>query len=145
MATERFIRKMDHSIYGRLYQFIEVDAETGEEAVVEPFSAGLFRKVEQQELRELLAIKSKRGADAVGFYREDKFFVQKGSKFTASTSAKCPKRYIKLREELILQQQLIPVHGQLLLMADIAFDSPRTAMGVVIGGWAKGLHNWRGL
>lgn len=145
MATERFIRKLDHSIYGRLYQFVEVDGETGREEIVEPFSTGLFRKVEQQELRELLAVKSKRGADAAGFHRDEKFVVQKGSKFAASTSPKCPKKYISIREALILQKQLVPVHGQLLLMEDVAFDTSRIAMGVVIGGWAKGLHNWKGL
>ncbi|WP_088006078.1 DUF4357 domain-containing protein [Indiicoccus explosivorum] len=144
MATERFIRKMDHSIYGRLYQFVEFDPETGQEEIVEPFHTGLFRKVEQQELRELLAIRSKRGAEAVGFHREDEFIVQKGSKFAASTSPKCPKKYIRMREALILDGSLLPVHGRLLLTKNTAFDSPRTAAGVVIGGWAKGLHDWKG-
>ena len=143
MILQRYIRKVLQSSYGKLYKFLELDPITGEEKTVAPFESRMFQEPAQEALSEILYINSKRGADASGFYLGEKFVVQKGSKFAASNSPKCPQRYIKLREGLVLDGILIPLHNQLLLMQDAEFESPMAAMGAVIGGWAKGLQGWK--
>ncbi|WP_422124309.1 DUF4357 domain-containing protein [Planococcus sp. X10-3] len=141
MTKTQFVKRITHPDYGELYQFFQLDAVTQEETPVDPFDAGiLLMAVEEQP--EILTITSKRGADASGYYAGEKFVVVKGSKFAASTTAKCPKNYVKLREKLILEGLLIPLHNQLFLMEDYQFDTPMLAMGTVIGGWAKGPHGW---
>ncbi|MGO1058548.1 methionine sulfoxide reductase [Planococcus sp. FY231025] len=142
MEKDYFIKKVPHERYGELYQFLEVDRETGEGAVVDPFEAGLLVGMQPQE-HPLLFVKSKRGADARGFHRGQGFVVQKGSKFAASVSAKCPKKHIRRREELMLAKLLVPLHTQLLVMEDIEFDSPIAALGAAIGGWARAEHGWK--
>lgn len=146
MTKTQFVKRITHPDYGELYQFYEVDEATQEETLLDPFDAGLLLMAveKEEELPEILRITSKRGADASGYYAGERFVVQKGSKFAASTSAKCPKNYVKLREKLILEGLLIPLHNQLFLMEDYEFDSPILAMGAVIGGWVKGPHNWKG-
>lgn len=143
MIKTQFVKRITHPDYGEVYQFYEVDAETQEEMFVNPFDAGLLLMAVEEELPEILTITSKRGADASGYYKGEKFIVQKGSKFAASTTAKCPKKYVKLREKLILEGLLIPLHNQLFLLEDFEFDTPDTAMGTVIGGWGKGPHDWK--
>lgn len=145
MTKTQFVKRITHPDYGELYQFYEVDRVTQEETMVDPFDAGLLQMAaEEEELPEILAITSRRGADASGYYAGEKFVVQKGSKFAVSTTAKCPKHYVKLREKLILEGLLIPLHDQLFLLEDVEFESARAAMGTVIGGWAKGPHGWEG-
>ncbi|RAZ81118.1 DUF4357 domain-containing protein [Planococcus halotolerans] len=145
MTKTQFVKRITHPDYGELYQFFELDEATREETLLDPFDAGLLlMAVEEEGLPEILAITSKRGADATGYYAGEQFVVHKGSKFAASTTAKCPKKYVKLREKLILEGLLIPLHNQLFLMEDYEFESVRSAMGTVIGGWAKGPHGWKG-
>ncbi|RLQ90233.1 DUF4357 domain-containing protein [Planomicrobium sp. Y74] len=144
MTKTQFVKQITHPDYGELYQFYEVDEATRMKTLVDPFDAGiLLMAMEEEELPEILAITSKRGADATGYYAGEQFVVQKGSKFAASTTVKCPKKYVKLREKLILDGLLIPLHNQLFLMEDYEFESVRSAMGTVIGGWAKGRHGWK--
>lgn len=143
MTNTPFVKRITHPDYGELYQFFEVDAETKKETPVNPFDAGILLVAVEESMPEILTITSKRGADASGYHADEKFVVQKGSKFAASTSAKCPKHYVKLREKLILAGLLIPLHDQLFLLEDYVFDSPMLAMGTVIGGWVKGPHNWK--
>lgn len=145
MTTDYFVKKVLHPTEGELYQFIGVDTETGEETIIDPFEAGMLERVGEPEPEkpELLFITSKRGADATGYHAGDKFVVTRGSKFAASTSPKCPKKYVVHRENLILDGLLVPVHKGLLLMEDVAFDSPMAAMGAVIGGWVRGPHDWK--
>lgn len=144
MKKTPFVKRVTHPHYGELYQFFEVDTETLEEIPVDPFDAGILLMAAEEDVPEILTITSKRGADASGYYADGKFVVEKGSKFAASTSAKCPKHYVKLREKLILAGLLIPLHDQLFLLEDYVFDSPVLAMGTVIGSWVKGPHNWKG-
>ncbi|QHJ70152.1 DUF4357 domain-containing protein [Planococcus halotolerans] len=144
MTKTQFVKRITHPDYGELYQFFELDEATRIKTLVDPFDTGLLlMAVEEEELPEILAITSKRGADASGYYAGNQFVVQKGSKFAASTSAKCPKKYVKLREKLILDGLLIPLHNQLFLLEDYEFESARAAMGTLIGGWAKGPHGWK--
>lgn len=143
MTKTQFVKRITHPDYGELYKFFEVDAETQAETPVDPFDTGILLMAVEEQLPEILTITSKRGAEASGYHDGEKFIVQKGSKFAASTSAKCPKHYVKLREKLILAGLLIPLHNQLFLMEDYTFDSPMLAMGTVIGGWVKGPHNWK--
>ena len=143
MEKDYFIKKVLHEHYGELYQFLEVDRDTGEEKSVNPFKAGLLEGVYPVGDPPLLFVKSKRGADARGYHRGQGFVVQKGSKFAASVSAKCPKKYIRHREELMLAKLLVPLHTQLLVMEDIEFDSPMAALGAAIGGWARAEHGWK--
>ncbi|HSP22276.1 MAG TPA: methionine sulfoxide reductase [Planococcus sp. (in: firmicutes)] len=146
MAQEVVIRKVAHEIYGELYQFLAVDAEAGTQEAVDPYEAGLLQRAAPLEpTPELLYITSKRGAEAEGYYKGERFVVKLGSKFAASTSPKCPKKYVRLREELLLSKLLIPLHGRLLVMEDIEFDSPMSAMGAAIGGWVRGTHDWKKL
>ena len=141
---EHYVKKIQHPQEGELYQFLELDAETGEEQTNDPFESGMLQlHAEVEPTTEVFSITSKRGADATGFYREEKFVVQRGSKFAASTSPKCPKKYMKLRENLVLDKLLVPFEHQLLLMEDTEFDSPMMAMGAVIGGWVRGSHDWK--
>ena len=143
MILQRYIKKVLQGSYGKLYQFLELDSITGEERTVNSFDSRMLQELAQEAPPEILYINSKRGADASGYYLGEKFVVQKGSKFAASTSPKCPQRYIKLREGLVLDGILVPLHNQLLLMQDTEFESPMAAMGTVIGGWAKGLQGWK--
>ncbi|MCM3609975.1 methionine sulfoxide reductase [Planococcus sp. MERTA32b] len=146
MTKTQFVKRITHPDYGELYQFYEVDGTTREETLLDPFDAGilLMSEVEEaEELPEILKISSRRGADASGYYAGERFVVRKGSKFAVSATAKCPKNYVKLREKLILEGLLIPLHNQLFLLEDHEFESARTAMGTVIGGWAKGPHGWK--
>ena len=145
MTKTQFVKRITHPDYGELYQFFELDGETQEEMPVDPFNAGilLMAVAEEEMLPEILTITSKRGAEAMGYYAGEKFIVQKGSKFAASTTAKCPKSYVRLREKLILEGLLIPLHNQLFLLEDVEFETATTAMGTVIGGWAKGPHGWK--
>lgn len=143
MAQEIYVIKVVNEKYGELYQFLKVDLETGKKEVVFPFDIAQFPEIVQEEEAELLTIQSKRGADAVGYSRASSFVVKQGSKFAASTSPKCPKKYIKLREILILDKKLVPLHNQLLVMEDIEFDTPMAAMGAAIGGWVRGPHDWK--
>ncbi|ANU22059.1 DUF4357 domain-containing protein [Planococcus donghaensis] len=141
---EYYVKKIQHPQDGELYQFLELDTETGQEQIVDPFESGMLHLHEpREEVPELFFITSKRGADATGFYREDKFVVQRGAKFAATISPKCPKKYVKLRENLVLDKLLVPFQHQLLLMEDTEFDSPMMAMGAVIGGWVRGSHDWK--
>ena len=143
MTKTQFVKRITHPDYGELYKFFEVDEATREETPVDPFDAGILLMAVEEQLPEILTITSKRGADASGYYAGEKFVVLKGSKFAASTSAKCPKSYVKLREKLILAGLLIPLHNQLFLLEDYEFDSPMLAMGTVIGGWVRGPHDWK--
>lgn len=146
MAKEYIIQQVVHDMYGELYRFLAVDGVAGTQETVDPYESGLLRElVAMPPAPELLYITSKRGAAAEGYYIGDRFVVKLGSKFAASTSPKCPKKYVRLREELLLRKLLIPLHGQLLVMEDIEFDSPTSAMGAAIGGWVKGAHNWKKL
>ncbi|MDN7242207.1 DUF4357 domain-containing protein [Planococcus sp. N028] len=142
MEKEIYIRKVIHETEGELYQFLYLNPETGQEEVVNPFEKGLFQEEVAAE-PELLEIRSKRGADAKGYYQGDKFIVTRGSKFAASTSPKCPKKYLVLREYLMLEGLLVPLGRQLLVMQDIEFESPMAAMGAAIGGWVRGPHDWK--
>ncbi|TWT01869.1 methionine sulfoxide reductase [Planomicrobium sp. CPCC 101079] len=142
MEKEIYIKKVAHDTQGELYQFLYLNPETGQEEAVDPFETGLFQEVTAPE-PELLEIRSKRGADAKGYYRGEKFVVMRASKFAASTSPKCPKRYVKLREHLLLEGLLVPLGAQLLVMQDIEFESPMAAMGSAIGGWVRGPHDWK--
>jgi len=136
---EYYVKKIQHPQEGELYQFLELDNETGKEQIVDPFESGMLQlRAPLEEAHELFFITSKRGADATGFYQGDKFIVQRGAKFAATISPKCPKKYIKLRENLVLDKLLVPFQHQLLLMEDTEFDSPMMAMGAVIGGWVRG-------
>ncbi|WKA58253.1 methionine sulfoxide reductase [Planococcus shenhongbingii] len=143
MRKEFYLKKVIHETYGELYQFLEMDAETGQEQVINPFATGLFLETVQEPEPELLYIKSKRGADASGYYKGSRFVVKQGSKFASTTSPKCPKKYIISREILMLQKRVIPLGEQLLVMEDIEFDSPAAAMGAAIGGWVRGAHDWK--
>lgn len=143
MITQRYVKKVIPSTHGELYQFLELDPIIGEDKTVFPFETGTFQELIQEEIPEILTITSKRGANASGFYRGEKFVVQKGSKFAATTTPKCPNKYVKLREGLILDGLLIPLHQQLFLLEDVEFESPVAAMGTVIGGWGRGSHNWK--
>ncbi|MDN3427446.1 DUF4357 domain-containing protein [Microbacterium sp. APC 3898] len=141
---EYYLKKIQHPQEGELYQFLELDTETGEEQAIDPFESGMLQlHAETEPEVEIFSITSKRGADATGFYRGEKFVVQRGSKFAASTSPKCPKKYVKLRENLVLDKLLIPFEHQFLLMEDTEFTSPMMAMGAVIGGWVRGSHDWK--
>ncbi|MBT2570035.1 methionine sulfoxide reductase [Planococcus sp. ISL-110] len=141
---EYYVKKIYHPQEGELYQFLELDAQTGEEQTIDPFESGMLKFYPETEaVPDIFSITSKRGADATGFYRSEKFVVQRGSKFAASTSPKCPKKYVKLRENLVLDKLLVPFEHQLLLMEDTEFDSPMLAMGAVIGGWVRGSHDWK--
>ncbi|MDQ0429520.1 hypothetical protein QOZ98_002348 [Planomicrobium stackebrandtii] len=141
---EYYVKKIQHPTEGELYQFLELDAQTSEEQIIDPFESGMLQLYPEKELApDIFSITSKRGADATGFYRGEKFVVQRGSKFAASTSPKCPKKYIKLRENLVLDKLLVPFQHQLLLMEDTEFNSPMMAMGAVIGGWVRGSHDWK--
>ncbi|WP_142826716.1 DUF4357 domain-containing protein [Planococcus soli] len=141
---EYFLKKIHHPREGELYQFLELDAQTGQEQIIDPFESGMLQLYPEKEpASDVFTITSKRGADATGFYRGEKFVVQRGSKFAASTSPKCPKKYIKLRENLMLDKLLVPFQHQLLLMEDTEFNSPMMAMGAVIGGWVRGSHDWK--
>nr|MBF6634106.1 DUF4357 domain-containing protein [Planococcus sp. (in: firmicutes)] len=129
---------------GELYQSLELDGETGKEQIIDPFESGMIQLHTESKLKaKIFFITSKRGADATGFYRDTKFIVQRGSKFAASTSPRCPKKYVKLRENLVLDKLLIPFGHQFLLMEDTEFTSPMMAMGAVIGGWVRGSHDWK--
>ncbi|MDN7227812.1 methionine sulfoxide reductase [Planococcus sp. N064] len=141
MAKEVYLRKIIHDTHGELYQFLQLDPPSGEEKAVSPFEMGMFKELEQQP--ELLYIQSKRGANAVGYCKGQGFVVKQGSKFAATTSPKCPKKYVRSREKLVLEKRLIPFQHQLLVMEDIEFDSPQAAMGAVIGGWVRGAHGWK--
>lgn len=141
---EYYVKKIQHPQEGELYQFLELDAQTGEEQAIDPFESGMLQLyAEKEPAPETFSITSKRGADATGFYRDAKFVVQRGSKFAASTSPKCPKKYVKLRENLVLDKLLVPFEHQFLLMEDTEFASPMMAMGAVIGGWVRGSHDWK--
>ncbi|ANU20518.1 methionine sulfoxide reductase [Planococcus plakortidis] len=142
MEKEFFVEVLEHPEYGEVYRFLEVDPQTGEEQAVDPFDSGMVRRY-QEAPPELFYITSKRGADASGFYQGEQFIVQRGSKFAGTTTPKCPKRYLKLREELLLSGKLTPLGHQYLVMEDVEFASPLIAMGVAIGGWAKGAHDWK--
>ncbi len=144
MTKEYMIQKVAHEMHGELYQFWAVDAQEGTQEVVDPVEAGLLKELVPMP-PELLYITSKRGAEAEGYFKGDRFVVKLGSKFAASISPKCPKKYVRLREELLLRKLLIPLHGQLLVMEDIEFDSPMSAMGAAIGGWVRGTHDWKKL
>ena len=99
---EYYVKKNQHPQEGELYQFFELDAKTGKEQAIDPFESGMLQlHPEADPTPEIFSITSKRGADATGFYREEKFVVQRGSKFAATTSPKCPKKYVKLRENRI--------------------------------------------
>ena len=143
MTKTQFVKRITHPDYGELYKFFEVDEATRQETPVDPFDAGILLMAVEEQLPEILTIASKRGADASGYHTGDKFVVLKGSKFAASTSPKCPNYYVKLREKLILEGLLIPLHNQLFLLEDYEFDSPMLAMGTVIGGWVRGPHDWK--
>ncbi|MFD1032471.1 DUF4357 domain-containing protein [Metaplanococcus flavidus] len=143
MKKTPFVKRITHPDYGELYKFFELDAETQEETPVDPFDAGILLMAVEEQLPEILTITSKRGADASGYYAGEKFVVMKGSKFAASTTAKCPKSFVKLREKLILEGLLIPLHSQLFLLEDYEFDSPMIAMGIVIGSRGSGPHSWK--
>lgn len=143
MTITLFVKRITHPDYGELYKFFELDETTQQETPVDPFDAGILLMAVEEQLPEILTITSKRVADANGYYTGEKFMVQKGSKFAASTTAKCPKNYVKLREKPILEGLLIPLHNQLFLMEDYQFDSPKIAMGTVIGGWVRGPHDWK--
>lgn len=146
MAQEFVIRKVAHDIYGEVYQFLAVDLEAGTQEAVDPYESGLLqRPAPLEQAPELLYITSKRGAEAEGYYKGERFVVKLGSKFAPSTSPKCPKKYVRLREELLLSKLIIPLHGKLLVMEDIEFDSPMSAMGAAIGGWVRGAHAWKKL
>jgi hypothetical protein len=134
MAKEVFLKKIIHHTYGELYQFLELDLASETEQ-------GVSRETSPEP--ELLYIQSKRGADAAGYCKGEKFVVKQGSKFAATTSPKCPKKYIVSRETLMLEKRLIPFQNQLLVMEDIEFDSPQAAMGAAIGGWVRGAHDWK--
>lgn len=141
---EYYLKKIQHPQQGQLYQFLERDVETGKEQTIDPFDSGMLQlQFERESLPKLFSITSKRSADATGFYRGEKFIVQRGAKFAASTSPKCPKKYIKLRENLVLDKLLVSLQHQFLLMEDTEFDSPMMAMGAVIGGWVRGSHDWK--
>ncbi len=141
---EYYVKAIQHPQEGKLYQFLELDTETGQEQIDDPFESGMLQLHSPlDEALELFFITSKRGADATGFYRGNKFVVKRGAKFAASTSPKCPKKYVKLRENLVLDKLLVPFQHQLLLMEDTEFDSPMMAMGAVIGGWVRGSHDWK--
>lgn len=141
---EYYVKKIQHPQEGKLYQFLEVDNKTGMQQIIDPFESGMLQlHAPLEEAPELFFIISKRGADATGFYQGDKFIVQRGAKFAATISPKCPKKYIKLRENLVLDKLLVPFQHQLLLMEDTEFDSPMMAMGAVIGGWVRGSHDWK--
>ena len=141
---EYYVKKIHHPQEGKLYQFLKIDPETGKEQAIEPFEAEMLQSYTEKEAApEIFSITSKRGANATGFYWGEKFVVQRGSKFAASTSPKCPKKYIKLRENLVLDKLLVPFEHQFLLMEDTEFDSPMMAMGAVIGGWVRGSHDWK--
>ena len=141
MPKEFYLKKVIHDIHGELYQFLEVDAATGRQQVMDPFDTGMFLKTVQEP--ELLYIQSKRGADATGYYKGEKFIVKQGSKFASTASPKCPKKYLVSREKLMLEKRLVPFQNQLLVMVDIEFDSPQSAMGAAIGGWVRGAHDWK--
>ncbi|WP_033541028.1 methionine sulfoxide reductase [Planococcus sp. CAU13] len=143
MTKTHFVKRITQPDYGELYQFYEVDKATREETPVDPFDAGLLLMAVEEELPEILTITSKRGADASGYYMGEKFIVLKGSKFAVSTTAKCPKNYVRLREKLVLEGLLIPLHNQLFLLEDYVFDNAVIAMGTVVGGWGKGPHGWK--
>lgn len=143
MGQEIYLRKIVHETAGEVYQFLKLDEITGQEQVLDPFKALMFKETVPEPQPELLYIRSKRGADASGYYSGDRFIVQKGWKFAASTSPKCPKKYIRHREELILSKLLVPLHKGLLVMEDIEFESPMAAMGAAIGGWVRGAHDWK--
>lgn len=143
MTKTQFVKRITHPDYGELYQFFQMDEATRQETPVDPFDAGILLMAVEEVQPEILSIRSKRGADASGYYVGEKFVVVKGSKFAASTTAKCPKHYVKLREKLILEGLLIPLHNQLFLMEDYQFETPMLAMGTVIGGWSKGPHDWK--
>ena len=143
MTADYYVKKVFHPTHGELYQFLKLDEATGKEMAISPFDTGVFQYTAEPQQPEILSIVSKRGADASGYYTGDKFTVIKGSKFAASTSPRCPERYIQLREDLVLEGLLVPMHNQLLLMEDVEFDSPTNAMGAVIGGWVRGPHGWR--
>ncbi|RNF39752.1 DUF4357 domain-containing protein [Planococcus salinus] len=143
MNNDYHVKKVFHPAHGEFYQFFKIDQATGQETAVSPFDAGMFQPIDKPPQPEILSIVSKRGADASGYYTGDKFTVIKGSKFAASTSPRCPERYIQLREDLVLEGLLVPIHNQLLLMEDVEFVSPTNAMGAVIGGWVRGPHGWR--
>lgn len=145
MTKTQFVKRITHPDFGQVYQFYEVDADTQQERFVDPFDAGLLTLAVKEELPEILTITSKRGADASGYYMGEKFIVQKGSKFAASTTAKCPKSYVRLREKLVLEGLLIPLHNQLFLLEDYEFDTATIAMGTVVGGWGRGPHSWKGV
>lgn len=141
---EYYVKKIQHPQEGELYQFLEVDNKTGQEQIIDPFESGMLQlHAPLERAPDLFFITSKRGADATGFYRKNQFVVQRGSKFAASTSPKCPKKYMKLRENLVLDKLLVPFQHQLLLMEDTEFESPMLAMGAVIGGWVRGSHDWK--
>ena len=143
MTKTQCVKRITHPNYGALSKFFELDEATRQETPVDPFDAGILLMAIEEQLPEILTITSKRGADASGYHAGEKFVVLKGSKFAASTSPKCPKYYVKLREKLILEGLLIPLHNQLFLMEDYQFDSPMLAMGTVIGGWVRGPHHWK--
>ena len=139
-----YVKKIHHPQEGELYQFLELDVQTGKEQTIDPFRSGMLQLyAEKEPAPDIFSITSKRGADATGVYRGEKFVVQRGSKFAASTSPKCPKKYVKLRENLVLDKLLVPFEHRLLLMEDPEFDSPMLVMGAVIGGWVRGSHDWK--
>lgn len=59
MAKEVYLKKIIHDTHGELYQFLELDPASGEERVISPLDAGMFRETVPEP--ELLYIQSKRG------------------------------------------------------------------------------------
>lgn len=79
MAQEFVIRKVAHEIYGEVYQFLAVDVEAGTQEVVDPYESSLLqRPVSLEPAPELLYITSKRGAEAEGYYKGERFVVKLG-------------------------------------------------------------------
>lgn len=88
-------------------------------------------------------IRATRGADAKGTPTSEGFVVFKWSKAAGETTNSIPASIVRMRERL-MKEGILALEGELLVFQDDhVFSSPSTAAGVVLGGSANGMQEWK--
>ena len=79
----------------------------------------------------------RRDADARGYFTNDGFILEKGSRITSTILKSCPNYIVKLREKYRTKVQ------NNITVESILFSSPSGAAAFVIGGSANGNVEWK--
>ncbi len=99
--------------------------------------------IQQKSMQDIFYIKAARGANAQGKPTSDGFVVFKGSKAASTTVTSISPSFLKLRQQLIDKNILIPNGETLEFGEDNVFSSPSTAAVMVMGRNANGLEEWK--